>query len=111
MITGNIITLALLAPFVGRLGDIFGRRPFLLLANTLGLVGCVISATAQSVNTVIGASVLIGASSAMHQTTWSCLGEIAPRKNRAVALGLFQTSLAPAAAFGALIGNHVLLLI
>jgi hypothetical protein len=41
----------------------------------------------------------------MHQNAWACLGEIVPRKSRAMALGIFQSSLAPGSAFGALIGK------
>jgi MFS family permease len=105
MLTANIVTAACASPFLGRVGDIFGRRPVLLVANAVGVVGCVVSATAHNVNTVIGASVLIGLSSAMHQNAWACLGEIVPRKSRAMALGIFQSSSAPGSAFGALIGN------
>lgn len=49
----------------GRLADIFGRRWFVVGANVLNLIGCIIAATAQSVNTIIGGTVFIGIGAAV----------------------------------------------
>lgn len=102
--TANVITAAILAPFVGRLGDIFGRRNFLILGDILGMAGTAVCATGHKIPTLIGGSVLIGAGSSMHQMAWACLSEVVPRKSRPMALGLLQTSIGPASAFGPLIG-------
>jgi MFS family permease len=102
--TANIITAAILAPFVGRLGDIFGRRNFLILGDILGMAGTAVCATGHKIPTLIGGSVLIGAGSSMHQMAWACLSEVVPKKSRPMALGLLQTSIGPASAFGPLIG-------
>lgn len=69
------------------------------------MVGCAVAATAHSINTLIGASTLIGIGSAMHQLAWSCLSEMVPKKTRGLALGIFTASLAPASAFAPVIGN------
>jgi MFS family permease len=105
MATSIVICGAVLSPMVGRLSDIFGRRNFLLLGNTLGIIGCANIATAKNINTVIGGGVLMGMASALHQLAWSCMGEVVPKKHRALALSLLQTSIAPASAFGPIIGN------
>jgi MFS family permease len=68
------------------------------------MVGCAVAATAHSIDTLIGASALIGVGSAMHQLAWSCLAEMVPKKSRGFALGLFTASLAPASAFAPVIG-------
>ncbi len=73
------------------------------------MIGCAVAATAQSINTLIGASTLIGIGSAMHQLAWSCLAEMVPKKSRGFALGLFTASLAPASAFAPVIGNAFVL--
>lgn len=104
MVTSQVISAAVLSPFVGRLGDIFGRRTFLLIGNTMGIVGTAVSANARTVPTVIGAGVLIGIASSMHQLAWSCLGEVVPKRSRALALGLFQGSMVPSAVFAPIIG-------
>lgn len=99
-----MITAAILAPFVGRLGDIFGRRNFLITGDILGIVGSAICATGHKIPVLIGGSVLIGAGSSMHQMAWACLSEVVPRRSRPMALGALQTSIGPASAFGPLIG-------
>lgn len=104
MATAPLVAGAAFSPVVGRLGDIFGRRNFLLLGNSLAIVGCAISATAKDINTIIAGDVIIGVASAMRQVAWACLGEIVPKKSRGLAFGLFQTSLSPASAFAPLIG-------
>ncbi|KAF1812768.1 trichothecene efflux pump [Eremomyces bilateralis CBS 781.70] len=107
MATAQIISAAVLSPLVGRLGDIFGRKTFLLLGNTIGAVGCAVAATAHEVSTIIVASIFIGFGAAMHQLAWSCLAEVVPRSQRAFALGLFQVSLTPASLFAAVIGKSL----
>lgn len=67
MATAQILGAAVMSPSVGRLSDIFGRRNFLLVGNAIAAVGCAVAATAKDVNTVIGASAIIGVGSAMHQ--------------------------------------------
>jgi len=104
MAVAQTISAAVMSPFIGRLSDIFGRRNFLLLGNTLAAIGAVVAATAHTVNVVIGASIIIGVGSSMHQLAWACLGEVVPNKYRSLALGIFQTSLTPAAAFSSVIG-------
>ncbi|KAI9743687.1 MAG: hypothetical protein M1818_003003 [Claussenomyces sp. TS43310] len=104
MVSATYVTVSALSPFVGRFGDIFGRRKVLICGSVLAAIGHLISATAHRINTVIGGAVLIGAGSAMHQVCWSCLGEVVPRKKRPMALGVFEASVFPGSAFGALIG-------
>jgi MFS family permease len=99
---------AVISPLVGRMSDIFGRRNFLLAGNILALIGCAIAANANNVNMVIGGSVLIGIGSGLHQIAWACLAEVVPKQSRAVASGLFETSLAIAQAFGPVIGKSLL---
>jgi MFS family permease len=71
----------------------------------VAMIGCAVAATAKNINTLIGASTLIGVGSAMHQLAWSCLAELVPKKSRGLALGIFTASLAPASAFAPVIGN------
>jgi MFS family permease len=45
---------------VGRLGDIFGRRWFVIGGQTLGVIGAIIGATAPNINVLMGATAFIG---------------------------------------------------
>jgi MFS family permease len=98
---------AISSPTLGRLSDIFGRRNFFLVGNVSGIAGCVIAVVADATSKymLIGAGALIGIAATHHQLAWAGLGEIVPRQYRALALGLFQASLFPAAAFGPVIGR------
>jgi MFS family permease len=104
MVSANYVAVSVLSPFLGRLGDIFGRRNILIAGNSFAAIGCVISATAQSVNAVIGGVVLIGIGSAGHQVAWGCIGEVVPRNYRPIAIAAFESSVTPASVAGALIG-------
>lgn len=109
MSTSVLLCGAVASPTIGRLSDIFGRRNFLLLGNISGIAGYAIAATANATsrNIIIGAGGLIGIASCQHQLAWAGLGEIVPRRSRGLALGLFQASLFPAAAFGPVVGKFL----
>lgn len=59
---------------VGRLGDIFGRRWFLIGGQGLGLIGAVIGATATNVNVLMGSTAFIGKQSGKPQNRRSRAG-------------------------------------
>ncbi|PCG92126.1 Major facilitator superfamily domain, general substrate transporter [Penicillium occitanis (nom. inval.)] len=87
---------------VGRFGDIFGRRYFLIGGQSLGLIGAIVCATAKNVPTVIGGSALCGLAAAVQLTFTFVIAEVVPNKLRpAVNAGIFLTTF-PFAAFGGL---------
>jgi MFS family permease len=59
MVTAQVIPVGVFGPLVGRLGDIYGRRYFVMAGNMFGLIGCVMGATAQPVNVAIGGGILL----------------------------------------------------
>ena len=95
----------MLAPFVGRLSDIFGRRNFFLLGNMISLVGNALAAKSTSLGMVIAGTTLISSAAAMHQIGFAAISEVVPRKRRPLAQGLFQSSLSIASATGPIIGK------
>lgn len=52
----------------GRLADIFGRRYFVIGGNAIALIGGIVSATAQNVNTITAGMVLKGLGSGVQQS-------------------------------------------
>ncbi|KZF22336.1 siderophore iron transporter [Xylona heveae TC161] len=85
---------------VGRLGDIFGRRYFLIGGQCFGVIGGIVCATAQNVPTVIGGTVLVGVAGAVQLTFSFVIAELVPNKYRAyVDAGLFACTI-PFAAMG-----------
>lgn len=70
---------------VGQLSDIFGRRWFFIIGSIIALIGSIIGATAQNVNTLIGAQVFIGIAVAFQQSFFWVVAEIVPMKWRYLA--------------------------
>lgn len=70
---------------VGQLSDIFGRRWFFIIGSLIALIGSIIGATAQNVNTLIGAQVFIGIAVAFQQSFFWVVAEIVPMKWRYLA--------------------------
>jgi len=104
-VSANYAAVSITAPFVGRLGDIFGRRNLLILGNFIAGVGCLICAVAPNIDTAIAGTVFIGIGSSMHQLGWASVGEIVPKKRRPLAMACFECCVTPAAVFASLIGE------
>jgi hypothetical protein len=69
---------------IGRFSDIFGRRWFFVGGNGLGLIGAIIGATAQRVDSLIGANVLNGLAGAVQISFTAAISELVPNKHRPV---------------------------
>ena len=69
----------------GRLSDRFGRRNFALGSNCLGIIGAIVGCTAQKMNTLIGAMVLLGLASGIPASYPLLTGELAPNKGKFLA--------------------------
>lgn len=85
---------------VGRLGDIFGRRYFLIGGQILSLIGCTIAATSGSVTQLVGGGILIGLAATVQNTLLLIIAELVPNKHRALANGLLLLITLPTAGFG-----------
>ena len=55
-VIGYLIPNAALCPFVGALSDLFGRRIVAIVGQILLIVGPIVTATADTMNTAIGKS-------------------------------------------------------
>ncbi|KAH0840981.1 siderophore iron transporter [Fonsecaea pedrosoi] len=72
---------------VGRLSDLFGRRWYQIIFGTIAFVGYIVASRAKTVNTLIGAGVLMGFGSAT-QTHCAAIGaELLPNKYRYLYFG------------------------
>jgi MFS family permease len=109
IITVTTVTSGCLLTVVGRLGDIFGRRYFLIGGQVFGVLGGIIGATAKSVNVLIGGSVFMGIAGAVQLTFTFVLCELVPNKHRAYVDAALFTSIIPFAAMGPAIGMPLFL--
>ena len=90
---------------VGRLSDIFGRKWIVMGTTGLGLIGCIVGATAQSINALIGANLCNGLAAAGQLSFGIVLGELVPNKHRGPIVTLVFLSSAPFAGMSSSIPN------
>ncbi|CAK7221588.1 hypothetical protein SCUCBS95973_004546 [Sporothrix curviconia] len=90
---------------IGRLSDIFGRKWMVMGTTVLSLVGCIVGATAHTINTLIGANLLNGLSAAGQLSFGITLGELVPNKHRGVVVTICFLSSLPFAVFGPVIAR------
>lgn len=73
---------------VGRLGDIFGRRWFVIGGQTAGVIGSIMAATSKNINTLLGSTAFIGIAGAVQLSFSIVLQELVPYKHRGYAMAL-----------------------
>ncbi|KAK2030376.1 MFS general substrate transporter [Colletotrichum zoysiae] len=88
---------AIMLTITGRLSDMFGRRYIQTAGTALALIGCVIGATAKTVNILIGANVLVGLGSATQVSFPYLISELVPMNYRYFASTYIYTLLIPVA--------------
>ena len=106
LVTAYLITMAALPPITGKLGDRYGRRPFLLGGYALFLCASMGAALASSIWTLIafrGGQALAGA--VIFPNGTALLREIVPEERRGARFGLLGSSIAFGAAVGPPLGG------
>jgi MFS family permease len=88
----------------GRLSDRFGRRNFALVSCVLAIIGGIVAATAQSIETLIGAEVIMGIASGVPAAYPLLAGELVSNKQKYVGTALVVVPNVIATGFGAYIG-------
>jgi len=93
------------ALIVGRLSDVFGRRWFFIGGNILALVGAIISATANHINSIIGGSILGGLAGSVQISFTVAIAELVPNKHRPLWVSGIFLSAFQIACFGPVIAQ------
>lgn len=88
----------------GRLSDRFGRRNFALGSCVLAIVGGIVAATAQSIETLIAAEVIMGIASGVPAAYPLLAGELVSNKYKYVGTALVVLPNVVATGFGPYIG-------
>ena len=94
------LTLAIGQALVGRMSDLFGRRWFFISGSVIALVGCIISAVAKNIPTLIGGTALIGFASASQLSYPFVLGELIPFKHRFLSMSFVYVWAVPFSGLG-----------
>ncbi|KAK7427225.1 hypothetical protein QQZ08_006338 [Neonectria magnoliae] len=90
---------------LGRLSDLFGRRWFFIGGNVVALIGIIICAFAQDVDTLIIGSAVYGLGETVQLSFNVAIGELVPNKYRPMVLSFVFLTNAPIATFGPVIAR------
>lgn len=85
---------------VGRLSDLFGRRYFFIGGAILGTIGSIVCATAQSINSLIGGTTLIGLGAATQLSFHFVTAELVPMRARFWTVSIVYAFSIPGSGFG-----------
>lgn len=106
--TAYIVTSTIAAPLLGKLSDLFGRRPVFQLTMLLFLVGSLLCGIAQSMGQLIAFRAVQGlGGGAIQALSFSILGDILPPRERGRYIGYFTIAFALAGLAGPLVGGTI----
>lgn len=84
---------------VGRLSDITGRRNFIIVGQSFAVIGSIICAKANSIDMIIGGTVLTGVAGAVQQLYPLLTMELLPNKHRFWGQAMVSVSVLPTLGF------------
>jgi MFS family permease len=84
---GPLLVQSVMCPIIGRLSDVADRKYVASFQLTVAFVGSIVSARAQSMNTLIGGGILIGVGLSSLGIIVAIPAEVLPLKYRAIANG------------------------
>ncbi|WP_232295068.1 MFS transporter [Parafrankia sp. EUN1f] len=103
-----LVAAAILTPVIGRLGDMYGRRRFLIVALAVFTVGSVLSALAGNIWLLVAARTVQGAGGGIFPLCFGLIGEAFPEHRRPGAIGLIAAIAGIGAGVGLLAGGLLL---
>ncbi|CAK7218972.1 hypothetical protein SCUCBS95973_003663 [Sporothrix curviconia] len=93
---------------VGRLGDILGRRYFLIGGQVFGVVGAAICAKATSINMLVAGAAIYGVACTTQLTYPFVVQELVPNKHRGIGQAVITFAVLPFAGFGSIIARDLI---
>ncbi|KAK4205032.1 MFS general substrate transporter [Triangularia verruculosa] len=101
-----LLTLSATAPFWSKVSDIFGRKPILIIANIIFLIGSLVAALANSLVMLIAARAVQGAGGGGLITLVEIsVGDMFSQRERGLFYGIYGAVWAVATAIGPIIGG------
>jgi EmrB/QacA subfamily drug resistance transporter len=108
LITGYLVASTVVVPIAGKMGDLFGRKPF-LIAGMLGFVGAsALCGVSQDMNQLIVFRIIQGLFGGMlFASAFTALADIFPPAQRARMQGLFGGVFGLASIVGPVVGGYI----
>ncbi|MEU4242689.1 MFS transporter [Actinoplanes sp. NPDC026619] len=100
VVTANLLAAAVLTPMLGRLGDLYGRRPVMLGVLVIVLAGSVLAATTSNLPLLLVGRVMQAASFGLFPLSIGVLREELPAKRLTGAMATVSGMLAVGAGLG-----------
>ena len=104
--TAFLITSTIATPLFGKLSDIYGRKPFFMLAITIFIVGSALCGLAQSMYELAAFRAFQGiGAGGLFPLALAIIGDIIPPRERARYQGYFMAVFATASVLGPVVGG------
>lgn len=108
VLTGFLVSGAVLTPILGRLGDQFGKERMLLIALSLFLAGCLGAAFAWNIWSLIAFRVVSGAGGALFPLSFAIIRDEFPADRVKVGIGLLSAVFGIGGGFGIVLSGVIL---
>lgn len=106
VITGYILASTIVMPIYGRISDLLGRKPVLLAAIVLFIVGSVVGALAPNIEVLIAARVLQGlGGGGLMILSQAAIADVVPARERGRYMGAMGAVFAVSSVAGPLLGG------
>jgi EmrB/QacA subfamily drug resistance transporter len=107
VLTGFLVSGAVLTPVLGRLGDQFGKERVLLISLGLFLAGCVGAAFAWSIWSLIAFRIVSGAGGALFPLSFAIIRDEFPAEKVKVGIGLLSAVWGVGGGFGIVLSGVI----
>jgi EmrB/QacA subfamily drug resistance transporter len=107
VLTGFLVSAAVSTPILGKLGDQYGKERVLLICLSIFLVGCIGSATAWSIWSLIGFRILAGAGAALFPLSFAIIRDEFPPEKVKVGIGMMSAVFGVGGGFGIVLSGVI----
>jgi EmrB/QacA subfamily drug resistance transporter len=104
-LTGYLLAAAVFTPLFGRLGDMFGKRRFLVISLGFFTAGSVVAALGTSLGVVVAGRVLQGVGGGIFPLCFGIIRDEFPRERVGQSIGLISATLGIGAGVGLVVGG------
>ena len=108
VISGYMVAMTVAVPIYGKLGDLYGRRPMMLIGMGVFTLASLFCGLAQSMEQLVLARVLQGiGAGGMVSVSQAIIGDIIPPRERGRYQGYFSSMYAVASVAGPVLGGYM----
>ena len=108
VISGYMVAMTVAVPIYGKLGDLYGRRPMMLIGMGVFTLASLFCGMAQSMEQLVLARILQGiGAGGMISVSQAIIGDIIPPRERGRYQGYFSSMYAVASVAGPVLGGYM----